>query len=168
MDIDLSERERVPFRILVVCTGNTCRSPMAEVIARRRVGELGWADVEVRSAGVGAFEGSPASGGALRAARAHGLDLSMHSSTRLTREGVESADVILTMSASHLHRVIELGGGGRADVITSFASEGDDLPTSPGVPDPIGGPDEEYAETFRVLDDLIVKVLTRLEPAVMP
>ena len=51
-----------PFRLLFVCTGNTCRSPMAEVIARRRVAELGWDRVDVRSAGVAAFDGSPASG----------------------------------------------------------------------------------------------------------
>ena len=57
--------EAGPLRVLFVCTGNTCRSPMAEVIARRGVRDRGWEHVEVGSAGVAAFDGAPASGGAI-------------------------------------------------------------------------------------------------------
>ena len=77
------------FRLLFVCTGNTCRSPMAAVIARREAAELGLQGFEVRSAGVGAFEGDRASGGAVRAAARNGLDLSQHGATQLTAELVE-------------------------------------------------------------------------------
>ncbi len=157
-----------PFRLLFVCTGNTCRSPMAEVIARRRITDFGWSRVEVRSAGVGAFDGSPASGGAVRAAEAHGLDLSGHSASLLTQEEVDGADLILTMSASHLMRVVELGGGDRAAMVTSYGGGGDEGAISAGVPDPIGGPDEEYSETFDLLNDLIARVLERLAPMVKP
>jgi protein-tyrosine-phosphatase len=162
MDTQRSEAE--PFRLLIVCTGNTCRSPMAEVIARQKVSELGWAHVEVGSAGVGAFQGSPASGGAVRAAAVSGLDLSTHQSTQLTSSAVASSDLILTMSSTHLVRVQELGGDGRAEVITSFAAEGDQRAATMGVPDPIGGPYEEYLATFHVLDDLITKSLERIRP----
>lgn len=157
-----------PFRLLFVCTGNTCRSPMAEVIARSRVDALGWRQVQVGSAGVGAWDGSPASEGAVRAAAARGLDLSEHQSTLLTPEMVESADLILTMSASHLVRALELGAEDRVAMLTSFASEGDAVDGGPGIPDPIGGPDEEYAATFEVLDELIEQALLRLEPIVKP
>lgn len=157
-----------PFRLLFVCTGNTCRSPMAEVIARHRVEQLGWSQVQVASAGVGAWDGSPASEGAVRAAAANGLDLSEHASTFLTPELVESADLILTMSASHAARALDLGAGERVAMLTSFASGGEADETAAGIPDPIGGPDAEYAATFAVLDELVEEVLARLEPIVKP
>lgn len=157
-----------PFRLLFVCTGNTCRSPMAEVIARSRIEERGWTQVQVRSAGVGAWDGSPASGGALRAAAANGLDLSGHTSTYLTPELVESSDLILTMSAGHLARALELGAGERVAMLTAFAEDLEEGEVVAGIPDPIGGPDEEYAATFAALDDLIDRALTRLEPIVKP
>jgi protein-tyrosine phosphatase len=141
---------------------------MAEVIARRRIEELGWSQIEVASAGVGAFDGSPASGGALRTADKNGLDLSDHASTLLTQAVVEVADLILTMSAGHLIRVIEMGAGDRAAMITGFAQGSEDGTASSGIPDPIGGPDSEYAHTFDVLDDLIAQALARLEPVVNP
>ena len=153
------------FRLLFVCTGNTCRSPMAAVIARREAAELGWQGFEVRSAGVGAFEGDRASGGAVRAAARNGLDLSEHAATLLTAELAEWADLILVMSPSHLVRVAELAGGESAALITSFAELREEDGTA-SVPDPIGGPDEQYLETFEFLERLIARAFRRLEPVV--
>jgi protein-tyrosine-phosphatase len=164
----MSERSEGPFRLLFVCTGNTCRSPMAEVIARRRLSELGWDQVEVASAGVAAYDGSPASGGAVRTAAANELDLSGHSATLLTEEEAGRADLILTMSMSHLMRVAELGAGERVALLTSFAGGTEGGDPSGGIPDPVGGPDSEYAETFDLLDALVSRVLERIAPAVKP
>jgi len=149
---------------------------MAEAIARRRIAERGWTNVEVGSAGVAAFPGSPASAGAVRVSGARGLDLTGHRSAPLTAELAGGADLVLTMSSRHLMRVVELGAGERAAVITAFARGAGASPEAEeraaavdeGVPDPIGGPDEEYAMTFDVLDDLIVRALERLAPVVEP
>lgn len=154
------------FRLLFVCTGNTCRSPMAEAIARAKAEELGWEGFEVRSAGAGAFPGAPPSGGAVRTTRAHGLDLSDHRATLLTRREVEWADLILTMSPGHLARVSELGGGDRAALLTTYDERVDRTSEGASIPDPIGGSDEEYARTFRRLEDLIEKLIERLGPGV--
>ena len=141
---------------------------MAEVIARRRAAELGWDQLDVRSAGVAGFEGNPASGGAVRVAAAHGLDLTGHSATQLTQEVAATADLILTMSTSHLMSVTELGSGDRAAMLTSYAGGVDRGLAFGSILDPVGGPDEEYEETFALLDELIGPVMERLEPVVAP
>ena len=93
---------------------------MAEAIARRAVAELGWRGFQVRSAGTGAFDGDRISGGALRAAAGHGIDLSSHAATRFMHELGEWADLVLVMSPSHLMRIAQLGGGQNAALITAF------------------------------------------------
>ena len=85
------------MRLLFVCTGNTCRSAIAEALARREAIERGLADVEVSSAGTSAWDGAPASDGALLVALERGLDISTHRSQQLTRELVQSHDVVLVM-----------------------------------------------------------------------
>ena len=155
------------LHLVFVCTGNTCRSPMAEAIARRAAADRGWSGVEVRSAGVAAFGGSRASGGAVRAAARNGLDLRDHRSTQLDPALVDWADLILVMSPAHLMRVMELGGGDRAALLTAFAA-GDAASGDPGfVPDPIGGSDEEYLHTFSFLEELIERSLERVGPPVV-
>lgn len=158
------------FRLVFVCTGNTCRSPLAEALARRYADERGWTHLDVASAGVAAGTGQPASAGSLGAANQVGLDLTGHGSTPLTSEVVDASDLILVMSPHHLMRVVELGGGGRATLLTAFAEgrEGEDAFDAPSIPDPFGGPLEEYVRTRDRLDTLVRQVLDRLEPVLSP
>jgi protein-tyrosine phosphatase len=134
---------------------------MAEAIARDVLRRHGVSGVEVRSAGVGAYPGARPSGGAVRVAGARGLDLSEHRATLLTRREVEWADLILTMSAHHLLRVAELGGGARGSLLTAFA-EGSESRDGGAIPDPIGGTDQEYDLTYRRLETLIDRVVARI------
>jgi protein arginine phosphatase len=146
-------------RILLVCTGNICRSPLAEALVRRSLEEHGVSDVTVLSAGTGAWDGAPASEGAYLVGLERGLDLSGHRARLLTRELVESADLILTMARHHRARVDELGGEGRVFVLGEYAGrEGDEAEVS----DPFGGDLDVYRRTCAELETLASAVVERL------
>jgi len=157
-----------PIRILFVCTGNTCRSPLAEVLARDELERRKWAHVEVRSAGVAAGFGGGASEGSLRAADRHGLDLSGHVSSPLSEEAVEWADLILTMSRGHLAALQTLpSAAAKSALISSFAEGGGD-DGGEDVSDPFGQSEDAYEQTFLDLRELVRRVLDRLEPVITP
>ncbi len=152
-----------PFRIVFVCTGNTCRSPLAEALAREELRRRGWGGVEVASAGTSAIPGSPISEGSLRVGAEIGLDLSGHRARLLDESVVADADVLLTMSPHHRQRAAELGGAERTELLTTFAGTGD-----AGVPDPFGADDHAYRATREALTRLIRAALDRLAPVLDP
>ena len=88
--------------ILVVCTGNVCRSPLAEGFLRATLeGRLGPSAPAVSSAGTAGWEGSPAMAESVAAAAERGVDISGHRGRALTREHVDDADLIVAMAAEH-------------------------------------------------------------------
>jgi protein-tyrosine-phosphatase len=147
------------MHILLVCTGNTCRSPIAEGLLREALAARGIDQVTVASAGTGAWEGAPVSEGAYLVGLEHGLDLSVHCARLLTRELVREADLVLTMSGHHLARVAELGGEHKVHLLGAYAGR------DPGrleVTDPFGGDLAGYRTTFGELQELIGAVVGRV------
>src|SRR5438874_1757026 len=144
--------------ILLVCTGNICRSPLAASLLERALRERGL-EVTVASAGTGAWDGAPASEGAYLVGLERGLDLSGHRARLLTRELVENAHLILTMARHHRARVDELGGEGRVFVLGEYAGRGgDDVEVS----DPFGGNLDVYRDTCTELEGLIQAAVERI------
>jgi protein-tyrosine phosphatase len=91
-------------RILMVCVGNICRSPMAEVLLRARLAGRPRAPV-IESAGIAALVGKPADPMAIELMRAQGIDLTGHRARQLTPELIRSFDLILVMENGHQHAV---------------------------------------------------------------
>ena len=144
------------INILVVCTGNICRSPMAEALFQFRMG--GDTEWQAASAGTYAGEGWPASEHAIQAMEELGVDLSRHRSQPLSSELVASADLIIVMTDEHRHRILEdyPEVGNRVFLIKSFGTS--KVPTD--ISDPYGGSLKTYKrirdEIDRALSDLIL------------
>ena len=141
-ETDLQAMARVTF--LFVCTGNTCRSAMAEGLFRAHLSEkvgcpvdgLLAAGYKVVSAGTMNMPGVPASQGAMTACQLKGVDIGNHASQHLTRSLVETSDFIFCMTGSHCEQVISLtpDAGRKCSLLAK------DLE----IPDPVGQPQEYF------------------------
>lgn len=132
-------------RIVMVCTGNTCRSPMAEALLRAELIRQGVRNVQVESAGVCAVPGAPASAGATEAMRLRGLDLSGHRARRATPQLLEDA-LAICMTSGHLRALRSIV----PDVQAAAPAE---------IPDPFGGDLEEYLHCADAIEQLVQRVM---------
>jgi protein-tyrosine-phosphatase len=150
------------FWVLFVCSGNTCRSPLAEVILKDRVKKAGLKGMRVSSAGTGALAGWPASEGAKKVARAKGLSLAGFRSKPLSDIRVARADLILTMTPAHVERIGARWPEALAKtcVISDYTGS-----TRREIRDPIGGPESSYRDCAEDLEDEISKLLPKLMAA---
>ena len=146
-------------RVLLVCTGNICRSPLAAALLQRAITERGAEGIEVSSAGTGAWDGAPVSEGAYLVGLEQGLDLSAHRARLLTRDLAERSDLILTMARHHRARVDELGGEGHVYVFGEYAGRAGE---GAEVSDPFGGDLNVYRETCAELAALVAASLDRI------
>jgi protein-tyrosine-phosphatase len=149
-------------RILFVCTGNTCRSPLAESIARRILADSGKDNVIVESAGTNAWNGSPASDAAILIGVERNIDLSGHRSRRLTEEMLRASDLVLVMAPEHLGRVREIDPTANVYLLGGYASED----VSPhAIADPFGGDLDDYRATADALEQELKAILGRIRAA---
>jgi protein-tyrosine phosphatase len=151
--------------VLFICTGNTCRSPMAAALFRARLARThGWAedDLETRgfrvlSAGTAALPGGPASPAALDAVREHGARLDDHVAQPVTVSMVEEADRVYVMTESHL-RTLREWVPGSADKIRLVDPGGSDIE------DPLGGPPARYRECASRLSRAVEAAVREIAP----
>jgi protein-tyrosine-phosphatase len=147
-------------RILFVCSGNSCRSPMAEAITAARM-PLPWRRViATTSAGTAARDGMPAAPHAAGVLAEIGIDLSRHVTRSLAREMVEEADLVIAMTGEHREEILRIAPGSQGKVIVF--GELDSRRANPDISDPIGGDAASYRETRDDIQGLVLRLIDYL------
>lgn len=149
--------------ILFVCTGNSCRSVMAEGLFKKIVEDRS-DEFQVGSAGVGAIDGYPASTETLKVMREHGIDMSGHQSRHLTAAMVRLADKIFVMEQMHKEAVLRQWPEAREKVhlLTEYSGDSRQRSMEIDIPDPIRMPDNFYKNVFQVIRDCVKRIAAEM------
>ena len=142
------------MKILFVCTGNTCRSPMAAALMNK-IAKENEMDVIATSAGVFAEAGAGASENAIKAMRLYQLSIKDHKATQLTEKMIQDADIVLTMTDGQKMMIMGYAPEKVFSIYEFLGYEGE-------ISDPYGGDLEEYEETASEIYDCLVDIAEEL------
>jgi protein-tyrosine phosphatase len=144
--------------ILYVCTGNVFRSPVAEQMTRRLLGDSG---VKVESAGILEYKGGPLSRKVVRLAKSYGVDLSLHKPRQVSAEMVDAADLILVFDRKQVGELVKMfpKARGKTQTIKTYAVWSDDK----DMEDLWGKPVEAFERSLKDINGLCERCVRRIK-----
>lgn len=155
------------MKVLFVCDGNICRSPLAAEYLRHRAVREGLSHVLVDSAGVLGIEGAKAAPFSIEVARDAGLDLTLHRSRGITLADMRTADLLLTMTLTQLERLSSRYAESAQKRMLLRAFEFGPAPRggAPELEDPVAGPIKGYRDAFAIIRTCVDHLVLHLKHA---
>lgn len=146
------------MKILFVCTGNTCRSPMAEYFAKEYIKKHNLNNFEVGSAGINAATGESATSEAIKVMKEQGIDITAHKSKMLMEADLEESDKVFTMTNSHKEVIEDMYGYEEVYTLKHFVDSCEDC----DILDPYGYDVGKYRETRDEIKQAVQELMKNL------